>query len=162
QGTLNGTLLSRNAYTAQVNWGDSNQWQAADVAPGFAGEPFLVKGSHVYAAAGTYRVVVYVQGPDSTSASTEATTVTVSDLPTGNPGPTLKAFKPPQPPGNVTVELGLGSSALSSFAGVGLQENVLATVSGMISGQSDLTPTDYKAQINWGDSNQWFDADLAP
>src|SRR5438477_610738 len=51
---------------------------------------------------------------------------------------------------------------LSCYAGVGLKENAVAGIDGWLNGQNDFTITDYHAQINWGDSSNWFAADIVP
>src|SRR5437899_551689 len=86
-GVFNGQpYLKVSDYHAQINWGDSNQWDMADLAsanPGSPGSGFLVKGSHTYAQAGTYHVVVYAQGADGASTSGETVRITVSQMPSG-------------------------------------------------------------------------------
>ena len=42
-------------YQAQINWGDSDQWDKTDLAKGAS--EFLVKGSHIYAQAGSYQTM---------------------------------------------------------------------------------------------------------
>jgi PKD repeat protein len=150
-------------YQPQINWGDSNQWDAADLAANSnpsAPYPFLVKGSHIYAKPGTYDVVIYAQGPDGTSVSAWTTTVSVSAMPSGIPGippnPTINAL----PPSDVQVDIA-DASPISCYAGVGFQENVVAALEIVLNGQLDVQASDYQPQINWGDSNQWDAADLA-
>src|SRR5262249_36160601 len=51
---------------------------------------------------------------------------------------------------------------LDSYAGVGFHENEIATLTGFVNGKVDPNISDFHAQVNWGDSSQWFPADLAP
>ena len=164
-GTLNGNQdLTISDYTAQVNWGDSNQWQTVSVAPnsGVPSQPFLVKGSHVYVTANqTYQVVVFLQGPDGTSTTDQSVSVDVSAMPNSVVGIPPNPITPPLPPSDVGVQL-FGEPTVFAYAGVGFQQNVLASFNGTLNGNQDLTITDYTAQVNWGDSSQWQTVSLAP
>ena len=57
---------------------------------GVPSQPFLVEGSHTYAAAGNYHLVVFLQGPDDTSTSDQSANADVTgilqaiSLPAGN------------------------------------------------------------------------------
>src|SRR5206468_3905124 len=83
---LQGDSTNITDYHAQIDWGDSNQRVPADLASANPSSDFLVKGSHIYAQAGYYGVVVYAQGPDGTSVSTETSDVSVSQMPSGIAG----------------------------------------------------------------------------
>jgi PKD repeat protein len=150
-------------YRAQINWGDSNQWEMADLAsrnPGSPGSGFLVKGSHVYAQAGSYHVVVYAQGADGTSTSGETVNVTVSQMPSGIPGTQPPAWTdPPLPPSNVRVDF-YSESGFSATAGVSTGTQRVAAVNGYLNGQQDSKVSDFHARINWGDNSYWAPADI--
>src|SRR5262249_33661009 len=117
-------------------------------------------GTHLYKQAGSYHVVVYAQGADGTSTSAETDSVIVAPMPSGIPGTPPGQTAGSLPPSNVQLYLS-GLSTVYSYAGVGFQENAVAVVSGNPNGQPDPKMTDYQAQINWGDSDQWDKADLA-
>jgi hypothetical protein len=44
---------------------------------------------------------------------------------------------------------------ISSYTGVGFQNNVVGVVQGYTNGQLDTNPNDYTAEINYGDGNGW-------
>ena len=52
--------------------------------------------------------------------------------------------------GNVQIQL-YGSYTLNSYAGVGFQENEVATMQVQVNGQPDINKGDFQAQIQWGD-----------
>jgi len=145
-------------YKAQINWGDSPKWdtQTALTALGVSGSRVLVKGSHIYQAAGTYNVTVYVTGPDGQTVSGTTTSVTVDNLPDA-------ASRPPDVPASNSGPEPLAAETLGvesepnvrAFTGVGFALNPVAMIYGTYKGPADNTPGDYKAQINWGDSPKW-------
>lgn len=161
---LYGTLNSQadntlDDFHAQINWGDSDQWIAAELVAVGNGR-FQIKGSHRYAQQKTsYPVVVYVNGPDGTSTAENTTAVTVSPMPSGIPG------KPANSAGNmgdasdVTVSLS-GVSGFTAPAAVEFAGELVAYFYGTLNGQPDKNVGDYQAQINWGDSGQWDYAQL--
>ncbi len=142
-------------YKAQVNWGDAPSWDAGtSIAPD--GEDVLVKASHIYAAAGTYDVTVYVTGPDGQTASRSTATVTVTPLPDPTSQPVSKPATYPgaRPLGVVGLTLFDGGE-IGSLTGVELHQLPIGSVAGDYGGSPDLSTGDYKAQINWGDSGSW-------
>jgi hypothetical protein len=161
-------------FTAQINWGDSASWDRADLVDvgldpnDHSYEQYLVKGSHTYqgnSPTGGFPVVVYASGPDGTSTSNETATAFVAPMPSGIPG------TQPNPVANSSapevVDLGLLSvqgvnspGNISSYAGVGFQENGVALLDASVNGSPDHTPGDFTAQINWGDSASWDKGDL--
>jgi PKD repeat protein len=160
-GTLNGRLDNKPGdYVARVNWGDSDQWDDADIVKNSSGS-LLVKGTHTYAQQDEYPVVVYVNGPDGTSASEYTAKVIVTDMPSGIPGTQPDGRTSLLPPSDVSLSLG-GFYQLSLFAGVAFQQKTVANLSGFLNGQPDKTVGDYRAQINWGDSDAWDEGDLVP
>jgi hypothetical protein len=80
-------------FHAQINWGDSSTWSAADLvyvgnSSGYA--EFLVKGSHVYQQTeNDVPIVVYANGPDGTSTSYQVALYTQLN---GMADPTVKDF----------------------------------------------------------------------
>jgi hypothetical protein len=158
----NGQLdLNPSDYQAQINWGDGGQWEAADLASANPGTGFLVKGSHIYASAGNnYDIQVQATGPDGMTVTETTCSAYVEQMPSGIPGTPPNTTAGSLPPSNVQVNLA-PESAISSYAGVGFQENAVADLMGYLNGQPDPNISDYQAQINWGDSNQWMPADLA-
>ena len=160
-GTVNGQAdLNPSDYTAQINWGDGSGWTSADLAranPASAG--FLVTGSHIYDTAQTYDIQVQATGPDGTTVTERTCSVTVAQMPSGIPGipPNTTAGSPP--PSDVDVALS-GAASIACYAGVGFQENPVAALSGSLNDQADVTMTDFQAQINWGDSSEWDQANV--
>jgi hypothetical protein len=157
-------------FHALVNWGDSDQWFPADIAANAGGvgpATFLIKGTHVYdkacASNNPYHVVVFVMGPDGTSTSDETGHANVFDMPSG-----IAGTPPPQvayslPPSNVGIALNpqSGQVGLFCYTGVGFRENAVASMSASVDGVPDTTASDFHALVNWGDTDQWFPADIA-
>lgn len=154
-GTLNGQPDNNlGDYQAQVNWGDSDQWDTADLVPLGNGN-FQVKGSHTYQQQGTaYPVVVYVNGADGTSTARHTSLVTVSPMPSGLPGAEPDSAEPSSQPSQVTVNLA-GVSGFTTQATVGFQAKLVASFYGTLNQQPDRDVSHFHAQINWGDSSQW-------
>jgi RHS repeat-associated protein len=161
-GSLNGQLDPKiSDYQAQINWGDSDQWLTADLASANPSPGFLVKGSHIYTQAGNYHVVVYAQGPDGTSISSETTSAIVRQMPNGIAGIPPDATSSSLPPSNVQLNLSPVSS-ISAIAGVTTGMQRVAGLSGSLNGKLDAKAADYQAQINWGDSSAWDQAEVVP
>ncbi len=161
-GTVNGqTDPYATDFHAWINWGDSNQWTAADIATTGSAGQFLVKGSHVYAqAASQYDIVVYVVGPDGTTSTQQTAAAIVSDLPNGIVGTVPPPLTPALAPTDVALSTS-GVATIISYAGVGFQNNTTAILSGSVNSQSDPHAADFHAWINWGDSSQWTPAIIA-
>ena len=69
-------------YKAEINWGDDGEWttattQLANTSPAYV----EILGSHTYDQAGDYPIVVYLTGPDGTTASAETVTAAVRQNP---------------------------------------------------------------------------------
>jgi hypothetical protein len=81
-GYYNGTQDVQNGdYQVQINWGDSPSWDNGQVQPNTApGEriPFNLQGTHTYAAAGNYIVVVQLTGPDGQTLSRQTAAIQVT------------------------------------------------------------------------------------
>ncbi len=75
-------------YHVQINWGDSNGWTPGQlIFTGINGSnaEYEVVGSHVYQVNTPYSIVVYVNGPDGTSASSWSATDWVAANSQGQP-----------------------------------------------------------------------------
>ena len=96
----------------------------------YARADYLVKGSHVYQNTGTsYPIVIYVTGPDGTSAlfaTNNLDSAAVSSMPSGIAGTRPSAENNGVAPANVQIDVS-GGYGLTSYAGVGFQENDVAT-----------------------------------
>ncbi len=146
---------------AQINWGDTASWTAGDlVYQGSSGNfgLYLVKGSHVYQQSNTnIPIVVYVTGPDGTSNAllpNDVDHADVTPMPSGIPGTQPSAGSTSMPPSNVQILIS-GGDVITSTAGVGFQNQNVASVELQVDGQADSTAGDLSAQINWGDSASW-------
>jgi hypothetical protein len=62
----------------------------------------------------------------------------------------------------ISLNAGIPLREVYSYTGVGFRENVIASLSGTKNGVTDTNQFDFHAFVNWGDSNQWFPADIAP
>ena len=145
-------------FHAQINWGDSASWTSGDlVYQGTNGSwaDYIIKGSHVYQKADSnIPIVIYVTGPDGTSASFDSNDIDYAEvlaMPSGIPGTQPSATANPTAPADVQIQLS-GGYTLNSYAGVGFQENQVATMQVQVNGQADATLSDFHPQINWGDS----------
>ena len=155
-GTYNGAAdIKTGDYKVQVNWGDSPSWDSNTALVAVNGG-ILVKGSHVYTAAGIYDVVVYVTGPDGQTKSSDTVTVIVNNLPDGAslPGTTPTNRIGPEPLGTVGMTLN-GEPTISAYTGVGFSLNPVTYIAGTYNGAADIKTGDYKVQVNWGDSPSW-------
>jgi hypothetical protein len=153
-------------FTAQINWGASAAWVPGQfVFEGTDGNyaDYLIKGSNVYQKTGSrIPITVYVTGPDGTSATFGPGIVdyaNVAAMPSGIPGKQPAAPTNPTPPSDVDIQVNAGFT-LNSYAGIGFQENEIATLQVAVNGQADPTPSDFTAQINWGDSAAWAPGQL--
>jgi predicted chitinase len=144
---------------AEINWGDSASWTKGDlVYMGNNGSfaDYLVKGSHVYANTNGngIPIVVYASGPDGTSTTYQTSTAYVAPMPSGIPGTVPPSQGTPTAAADVDIQL-FTASTIQSFAGIGFQQNVVASLAISLNGQPDPNPSDVHAQINWGDSASW-------
>ena len=150
---------------AQINWGDSASWTAADlVYMGNNGSfaDYLVKGSHVYKQANGngIPIVVYASGADGTSTSDQTSTAYVAPMPSGIPGTVPPTQGTPTAAADVQLQL-FSASSIQSFAGIGFQQNVVASLAISLNGQPDPNLGDVHAEINWGDISSWTTGSLA-
>jgi predicted chitinase len=144
---------------AEINWGDSESWTKGDlVYMGNNGSfaDYLIKGSHVYAKTNGngIPIVVYASGPDGTSTSDQTSTAYVSPMPSGIPGTVPPSQGTPTAAAAVHIQL-FTASSIQSFAGIGFQQNVVASLAISLNGEPDPNVSDVHAQINWGDSASW-------
>ncbi len=152
-------------FQAQIHWGDGTSSQGVLIYEGSdpAGAQYLIKGSHVYQKAGDdFPVTFTVTGPYDSSATLEPDNMDSAEvwsMPSGIPGTQPPATANPTAPSNVVIQL-QGSLGLTSYAGVGFEENQVATIQVLVNGQPDKTLSDFHAQINWGDSASWTSGDL--
>ena len=153
-GTLNGLPdKTPGDYQAEIDWDGGGQFQPADIVKTASGT-LLVKGSHVYTQQKTFKVTVKAMGPAGSTDTQITASVVVSTMPSGDAGTKPATLSYPLPPSDVSVSVG-GFFSLTAFAGVGFEKQVLATFTGLLKGQPDVTASDYHARVNWGDGNQW-------
>src|SRR5262249_14904457 len=100
-------------------------------------------------------------GPGGDTVARQTASARVSNLPAGLPGIEPPSVASSQAPTNVQVSL-IGGYSISSYAGVGFRENLVAGLSGNLNRVPDPHAGDFHAFVNWGDSSQWFPADVAP
>jgi Ca2+-binding RTX toxin-like protein len=144
-------------YKAYINWGDSDAWNTAVLAPqANSDDPVIVKGTHVYEKAGSYRVLVYAQGIDGTSYCDDTVTIAVENMPNGAPG-TKPIFQDRSgEPANVHLLMS-NVSGQSAQKNVPIDNKAVAIFSGDIGEKPITSAGSFHAQINWGDSNDWTD-----
>jgi hypothetical protein len=147
-------------YRAQIDWGDRTTWDTntALVSGGINGHVglVLVKGSHLYQQEGTYDITVDVTGPGGQTLSDDSATATVYPMPDAASQPITVPIAYPGAQPLAYESLGVAAyQGISSFAGVGFSLNPVIEISGIYDGQPDDTASDYRAQINWGDSPAW-------
>jgi hypothetical protein len=95
--------------------------------------------------------------PTATPAPTPRPTATPT--PTAKPSPTPTRTPSPTATAHGTVSLG-GFYTLESYAGVGFEENVVASLSGTLNGLSDNVATDYQAEVDWEGTGTFQQADV--
>ncbi len=143
-------------FHAQINWGDGPQWDSKVGLTSLGVSGVLVKGTHIYQAQGNYKVTLYVTGPDGETISDTTTQVDVVLLPDA-------ASRPPQVPASEPAAQPLASETLglstepviNAFAGVGFALDPVTEIDCTYDNAQDNTPSDFHAEINWGDGPQW-------
>jgi hypothetical protein len=154
-----------NHFDAKISWGDGtgNTTKADLVYVGTSGNKahYLVKGSYTYATQGSnFQITVTVTGPGETTITGNGCKTSVDPMPNGLPGTQpnwgSRSFKPPA---NVQLEM-TQAPAITTFAGVGFQRNAVANLYVTLDGKPDTKLADVHAQINWGDSSGWTNAEL--
>ncbi len=144
-------------FTAQVNWGDENGWQPAQVVVNnTAGTriPLLIEGSHTYDEPGTHTIQVKVTGDGITISGVESVG-SVENMPSQASQPGLEAANlgGPKPLGATQLVL-YDAQTLTTTQGAAAK-GIVATADGYYGGLHDTVASDYKTQINWGDSPRW-------
>jgi hypothetical protein len=162
----------------QINWGDSTAWDTGTLVDlgqdpnNFSFEKYEIKGTHVYQQAspsGGYDIVVYAQGPDSTSASGLTATANVYLMPSNLNGVPPQPIANPAAAEDVSLEVstcldspvtGLPADTpgiANSYAGVGFQNNIVGYLDVSVKGvrYPGLQNVPGAVQINWGDSSAW-------
>ncbi len=168
---------TKSSYSVKIDWGDGTS-ASPDITPGeLANGPvspnglvspsFIIKGTHLYQTPRNtpYPIHVYVTGPNDSNNPMDAITsravVEKMDQPisTGTPVPTWSPQQPTAYPGVLPLaEMTLnvnGADGLSANTGSAMPLSTVGTVAGYVNGKLDLSPGDYKVQINWGDSGEW-------
>ena len=150
-------------FKAQIDWGDAKDPSKGDLvyigSTGTRAE-FLVKGSHAYESTSTgWANTITVTGPSGSKVTGKGARISAAMMPSGLPG-TM-----PSLPSGVTapakVQLQLGEVfTISSFIGVGFQRNAVANLYVSLNGKPDTNLSHVHAQINWGDSSSWTEAEL--
>jgi putative transposon-encoded protein len=157
-GTVNGFVDNNPSdYQAQVDWGDGTGMDS-NTSLVTNGNDVLVKGTHIYQQKGTYFITVSVMGPGGQSASAQTDSASVAQMPAAASLPITvpTSYGGAKSLGVETVQVsGSGISQVISFAGVGFEKDPIATIFGTYNGPADFNPSDYHAQVNWGDSPQW-------
>jgi len=117
---------------------------------------FLLKGSHIYQQAGQFDISITTTGPGVFTYAQQTAVAVVANMPSAFPGtpPDPISGTPPLAPTDVGLSL-TGAAPIYSYAGLGFQNNVAASLGGSVNGQQDPNATDFRGWINWGDSNQW-------
>ena len=140
-------------FTAQVRWGDGSSSTGSLAADG---GDVLVKASHTYKQQGQYAVTVVVDGPDGSTASAQTCSVDVVPMPEAASQPIAAPATSggAQPLGSVALNISPESS-LAAYAGVGFRLNPIAAIGCSYNNGPDVLPSDFHAQVNWGDGPAW-------
>jgi len=144
-------------FKAQLNYGDGKYWFDADITrKGTSTINYVVKTrDHVYTAAGSYPITLFLTGYDGTTISQTVTTVTVKDLPAAASKPAKQA--PLTSIGSAqdvwmaitnvpTITVNVGKAATNV---------TLGKLSAKVAGTIDTNAGGYMAFVNWGDSPTW-------
>ncbi len=140
-------------FQAQINWGDG-QSQGDLVYMGLNGNwaEYYIKGSHTYekATSGT-PITVTVTGPGASLTQRTCTGI-ASPMPSGIPGTQPRPTANSSAPEDVQLQIG-SETPISSYAGVGFQENEVAVLLAQVNGQPDTNLNHFSAQVNYGTDN---------
>jgi len=119
------TAATASEYTATIEWGDSTS--STGTISGPTGGPFTVSGEHTYAEEGTYTVTVTITDVDNSSNTATATsTANVADA-------------------ALASKCAAAATTTQAFAG--------PTATFTDADPNGMSPPDYSATINWGDSS---------
>lgn len=118
------TSATASEYTASIEWGDGHS--SAGTVSGLGGK-FIVEGEHTYAEEGSYTITVTITDVDNASNSATATsTANVADA-------------------ALASQCAAPSTSTQAFAG--------PTATFTDADPNGMSPPDYSATINWGDSS---------
>jgi RHS repeat-associated protein len=159
--------LDASHYAVKIDWGDGTPLDTVppgDIPKSHDVGYLLVKGSHIYKSKGKYYIQVQatwlVDG--STKSYGTAFASVMDTLPSGFPGkPPPQWQSPPLPPSDVEVGFH-DASRFYPTAGVDTGPELVGSIYGSLNGQPDRNLDDFHALINWGDSSDWFPAQLTP
>ncbi len=148
-------------FQATIQWGDGQSSAGGLVYTGSNGAyaDFIIKGSHIYAQANSNIPITVTVVSGGNSISMQTTYGVVANMPSGIPGTPPSSGTNGAALANVVLQLG-SATPINSYAGVGFQENEVATLAASVNGEADSTLSDFQAQINWGDSASWTAGDL--
>jgi hypothetical protein len=130
--------------TLRNPWGSADTKHPADPKHGLAAGEFTMPWS---------QVAPWLQGYDM---EVKGTVLPPGSSPGGSPPPSSGGSS-----SDATVRLH-AEAPISTYAGVGFTDNVVADLGGSLNGYTDGTMSDFHAYINWGDGSGWTKADLAP
>lgn len=149
--------------TVQVDYGDGSGWETPEVAPIASpggGTYFLVKGSHTYNDTGLYTIRVKANGPEGTFSDTTIK-CDVSEIedpgarPIGVAGNSVGA----RPLGETSLFIS-HATTMDIDEDVSLDQVVVAHLRGNYNFSAVKNASDFKAQVNWGDSGAWLDGEV--
>jgi hypothetical protein len=112
-------------FTATIDWGDSSSSTGTISQPGGSGTPFVVSGTHTYAAAGVYLTSVTIHDASTDFVAPGPGTAVVTD-----PAPVVTV-----PPLSATAGVPTGALAVATFTDPG----------------TPLPVSQYMATVDWGD-----------
>jgi GH24 family phage-related lysozyme (muramidase) len=161
--TVNGVAdKNKGDFQAQIDWGDGGESTGDIVLKGDGSNvPFQIKGSHIYQANGDYTITVTLDGPQGSTKTMVTAVESVLNMPSGGAGTAPSKATTSSDPEEFSLVL-TTEDTIDAYAGVGFDENALADLNGFLNGPQDKNLSDYQAYVNWGDSNTWDKADIAP
>jgi len=150
---------------ATVNFGDGTGWIKAELAPTTSFGTYVVKASHVYKV-GTnksFYVETKVTAGDVTTTMKGSAKASVSLMhaTAARPGTQPPLLSHPQSLRDESFVISNVGMLHNTFAGVGFSENTVASFYAFNNGVKDTDITHFKAQVNFGDSPNWYLADIA-
>jgi len=155
------------AVSATVNFGDGTGWVKAELAPSGDVGWYIVKASHVYkgfSSSKSFLVETKVTAGEVSTDMKGSTKVTVSPMhaTAARPGSVPPVMSRPQSLRDEVFGISNVPMLHASYAGVGFSENTVAAFYMYNNGVIDTNIAHFKAQVNFGDSPNWYQADIAP
>jgi len=148
-------------YTASIDWGDGHSSTGYIAKTGNASHPFLVKGIHTYTSSAQYTVKVTVTGPQSVKKTATTMTLNPVAMPDSRSNPITEPYSYSGAVALSDVQMSIQQvPSFASYTGIGFQRNPIALLYCTVNGTVDKTLSHYHAQVNWGDGNLWYPADL--